>query len=60
MLAETLPAQSTPRSKYYAAMTNWFCEEINKRGINMLKIDTTEQLGDMFIKGLAQPMFEYL
>jgi hypothetical protein len=60
VLAETLPPQFTLRSKYYATKTIWFCEEINKRGIKLLKIETTEQLGDMFTKGLAKPTFEYL
>ena len=44
VLAETLPPQFTPRSsKYYATKTIWFREEINKRVIKLLKIDTTEQ-----------------
>jgi hypothetical protein len=60
VLAETLPTQFTLRSKYYATKTIWFCEEINKRGIKLLKIETSEQLGDMPTKGLAKPMFEYL
>jgi hypothetical protein len=60
VLAETLPPQFTPHSKYYATKTIWFHEEINKHGIKLLKIDTSEQLGDMFTKGLAKPTFEYL
>jgi hypothetical protein len=62
VLAETLPPQftPTPRSKYYATKTIWFCEEIHKWGIKLLKIDTTEQLEDIFTKGLSQPTFEYL
>jgi hypothetical protein len=60
VLAETLPPQFTPRSKYYATKTIWFREEIHKRGIKLLKIATTEQLGDIFTKGLSQPTFEYL
>jgi hypothetical protein len=60
VLAETLPPQFTPRRKYYAIKTIWFREEIHKRGIKLLKIDTKEQLGDIFTKGLAQPAFEYL
>jgi len=55
VLAETLPPQFTPQSKYYAIKTIWFREEIHKRGIKLLKIDTKEQLGDIFTKGLAQP-----
>jgi hypothetical protein len=60
VLAETLPPQFTLRSKYYATKTIWFCEEINKHGIKLLKIETSEQLRDMFTKGLAKPTFEYL
>jgi hypothetical protein len=60
VLAKTLPPQFTPRSKYYATKTIWFWEEINKRGIKLLKIETSEQLVDIFTKGLAQPTFEYL
>jgi hypothetical protein len=60
VLAETLPPQFTLRSKYYATKTIWFREEINKRGIKLLKIETSEQLGDMFTKDLAKPTFEYL
>jgi hypothetical protein len=44
VLAETLPLQFTPHSKYYATKTIWFREEIHKWGIKLLKIDTTEQL----------------
>ncbi len=60
MLAETLPPQFTPRGKYYATKTIWFREEINKRRIKLLKVETSEQLRDMFTKGLAKFTFEYL
>jgi hypothetical protein len=60
VLAETLPSQFTPRRKYYTTKTSWFHEEINKHGIKLLKIETSEQLGDMFTKGLAKTTFEYL
>ena len=60
VLAKTLPPQFTPRSKYYASKTIWFREEIHKRGIKLLKIDTVEQLGDIFTKGLVLVTFEYL
>ena len=60
VLAETLPPQFTPRSKYYATKTIWFREEIYKRGIKLLKIESSEQLGDIFTKGLARVTFEYL
>jgi hypothetical protein len=60
VLANTLPVQFTPHSKYYASKTIWFREEIHKRGIKLLKIDTAKQLGDIFTKGLVQVTFEYL
>jgi hypothetical protein len=60
VLAETIPPQFTPRSKYYAIKTVWFREEIQKCGMKLLKIDTIEQLGDIFTKGLARAPFEYL
>jgi len=58
VLAETLPPQFTPRSKYYAIKTVWFREEIHKRGVKLLKIDTIEQLGDMFTKGLPRSYYK--
>lgn len=60
VLAETIPPQFTPRSKYYAIKTVWFREEIQKRGVKLFKIETVEQLGDIFTKGLARATFEYL
>ncbi len=60
VLAQTLPPQFTPRSKHYALKTVWFREQIVLRGIKLLKIDTLEQLGDMFTKGLGKVPFEHL
>ena len=60
VLAKTIPPQFTPRSKYYAIKTVWFREEIQKRKIKLLKIDTVQQLGDIFTKGLTRATFEYL
>ena len=60
VLAEMIPPQFTPHSKYYAIKTIWFCEEIQIRSIKLFKIDTVEQLGDMFTKGFPKVIFEYL
>ena len=57
--ATTLPPQFTPRSKYYAIKTIWFREGIHRQNIDLLKIDTIKQLGDIFTKGLARVLFEY-
>ena len=59
-LAKTIPPEFTPRSKYYAIKTVWFREEIQKRGVKLIKIDSMEQLGDIFTKGLPPAIFEYL
>ena len=37
ILARTLPPNFTPPSKHYATKTIWFCEDINKRKIVLLK-----------------------
>ena len=60
VLAETLPPQFTPRSKYYAIKTVWFREEIMKRGVKLFKIETVDQLGDIFTKGLPRATFKHL
>ncbi len=60
MLAKALPPQLTPRSKYYTVKTIWFREEIIKRDVQLQKIDTVEQLGDIFTKCLTRFVFEYL
>ena len=60
ILARTLPTKFTPRSKYYATKTIWFREDINRRKITLLKIATTEQMGDIFTKDLPKATFEYL
>ena len=60
ILEKTLPPQFTSCSKYYASRTIWFHEDTNKRIIKLLKIDTVEQMGDIFTKGLPRATFEYL
>jgi hypothetical protein len=60
VLAKTLPPQFLPQSEYYAIKTIWFREENHKRCVQLLKINTDKQLGDIFTKGLVQVMFEYL
>jgi hypothetical protein len=56
VLDKTLPPQFTPRSKYYTIKTIWFHEEIFKRDIQLNKINTVEQLGEVFTK-VSQELF---
>jgi hypothetical protein len=60
VLSKTLLSQFMPQSKYYTVKTIWICEEIFKRGIQLLKIDTVKQLGVIYTKGLTQVVFKYL
>ena len=60
VLARTLPPQFTLHSKYYTNKTIWFYEDIVKCGIKILKIDTLEQLGDLFARGQTRNTLEYL
>lgn len=60
VLANTIPPESTPRSKFYHLETVWFREQIVLHGIDVVEVSTTEQLGDIFTKGLTRVVFEYL
>ena len=61
-LANMDPGQHTPRSKFYDCKVHWFRSHL-KDGTNRIqveKIDTKDQLGDLFTKPLASPIFTYL
>ena len=60
ILANTLPPEYTPRSKFFHLETVWFREECVRRAISIIKVETREQLGDIFTKGLSKHVFEYL
>ena len=60
LLGQLEPRRMTPRSKHYAVKYHWFREQIEPRGITLVKIGTKEQLGDIFTKGLGRITFEYL
>ncbi len=60
ILVDTLPPQFMPRSKHYHIKTIWFRELIKKLGIKLVKIETKEQLGDIFTKPLPRATFKYL
>ena len=60
LLTETLPSQFTPHCKHYSTKTIWFRDNIFKRGIKLINIDTCQQLGYFFAKGLLNVTFKYL
>ena len=56
-LANLEPGQSTPRSKFYDVKVHWFREHLTKGVMEVLKIDTEEQLADLFTKPLVEAIF---
>ena len=52
----------TPRSKHYAVKYHWFQNRVNREGlgIKLLKIDTKDQLGDIFTKLMPRATFNFL
>ena len=62
VLAKLELPRMTPRSKHYAVKYHWFRNRVNREGsgIKLLKIDTKDQLGDIFTKSLPRATFEFL
>ena len=59
-LGKLEPRQMTPRSKHYTIKYYWFREHIGPRQIELVKINTDNQLGDLFTKGLTNIKFSKL
>jgi hypothetical protein len=61
-LANLDPGQSTPRSKFYNSKVHWFRSHLHdeESGIKVMKVDTEEQLADLFTKPLTREPFEKL
>jgi hypothetical protein len=60
LLGQLEPRRMTPRSKHYAIKYHWFREQLEPRGVVLTKIESAEQLGDIFTKGLGRVAFERL
>ena len=58
-LANLDPGQSTPRSKFYDSKAHWFRSHLNSN-MQARKVDTKEQLGDLFTKPLVRDVFQCL
>ena len=52
--------RTTPRSKHYGIVYHWFREHVMNGTITVVPIDTTNQLADIFTKGLVWGPFEKL
>ena len=52
--------QSTPTSKFYAIKLHWFKEQLEPNKIEIKKIGTKEQRGDLWTKPFGADKFERL
>ena len=59
-LGKLEPRHMTLRSKHYAIKYHWFHTQIGPRRVQLVKICTTQQLGDIFTKELGRIAFERL
>ena len=62
-LAQLDPGRNTPRSKFYDVKVHWFRSHLSNDeddGIVVRKIDTKDQIADIFTKPLAREPFERL
>jgi hypothetical protein len=57
ILGKLEPRRMTPCSKHYAIKYHWFRKQIGPRNIELVKVDTKDQLGDIFTKGLGPVPF---
>jgi hypothetical protein len=60
ILGKLEPRRMTPCSKHCAVMYHWFREQIGPRRVEIVKIATEDQLGDIFTKGLDKISFKQL
>jgi hypothetical protein len=54
------PRQMTPQSKHYVVKYHWFCDHIGPRRVKLVKIASSDQLGDIITKGLGKIVFHHL
>jgi hypothetical protein len=60
ILGQLEPWRMTPRLKLYAVKYHWSQDHLVPFKIQLVKIATKDQLGDIFTKGLDKATFEYL
>ena len=59
-LANLEPGQSTPRSKFFDVKVHWFRSHLKPGELEVIKVDTADQLADIFTKPLCREVFERL
>jgi hypothetical protein len=59
-LAKLEPGRSTPTSKFFNVKYHWFRKQLKPNNIEMRKVSSDEQLGDIFTKGLRKVLFRMM
>ena len=59
-LANLEPPRLTPRSKHFAIKYHWFRDHLEPDKIEIVQVETNNQLADIFTKGLTVQKFESL
>jgi hypothetical protein len=55
--AKLEPGRSTPTSKFFNVKFHWFREQLKPNRIELWKVASKEQLGNLFTKGLQKILF---
>jgi hypothetical protein len=58
ILANLEPGRSTPTSKFFNVKYHWFREQLIPKQIVVVKVETNDQLADIFTKGLKGVKFK--
>ena len=59
-LAKLEPPRMTPRSHHYTVKYHWFSEHIIPKKVEVVKIETKNQLADILTKGLRTEQFKHI
>ena len=59
-LANLEPPRMTPRSKHFAIKYHWFREQLIPNNIQIVPIETENQIADIFTKSLGTSKFQQL
>ena len=59
-LANLEPGRQTSRSKHFAIKYHWFREQLKPNQIDIIKVETKEQIADILTKGVTKDLFQYL
>ena len=57
ILANLEPGRSTSRSKHFTIKLHWFRESLETNDIEVLKVESKDQIADIFTKGLTKDHF---